>query len=79
MTEPSGLPAEKTRLVKADVKQRGNRRRVTLRIPWKVLGVTPPGAGARFGVNFAEVCYRGDQSWQLVWGQGPGACVLLAG
>jgi len=63
------LPAEQVGSIRAEVTGRGPRRRVLVRIPWKLLQVAPPAPGARLGANFGMTCWpsRGRSAWTLSW------------
>jgi len=73
------LGAEQVRLIRAEATGRGRRRRVLVRIPWKLLQVEPPEPGARLGVNFGMTCWpaRGRASWRLAWAEGYTPHLLL--
>jgi len=74
------LDAEKKQMIRADVLRRGDRRRVLVHIPWKLLGAKPPQAGASMGVAFGMTTHgrSGAQAkWRLHWGHATGAKLLL--
>ena len=74
------LDAEKKQMIRADVVRRGDRRRLLVRIPWKLLGAKAPEAGASLGAAFGMTTHGragGHVTWQLHWGHANGAKLLL--
>jgi hypothetical protein len=74
------LPAEQVRTIRAEVEGGGQRRRALVRIPWKLLQVTPPGPGARLSANFGMTCWpaRGRSASTLSWAPAGRGYVLFA-
>ncbi|HUT34562.1 MAG TPA: aldo/keto reductase [Planctomycetota bacterium] len=75
------VPAEQVRTIHAEVKGRGQKRRVLIRVPWKLLQVTAPKPPARLGANFGLTCWpaTGTSAWTLSWTPAGRGFVLLTG
>ncbi|MBM4035027.1 MAG: hypothetical protein FJ291_25065 [Planctomycetes bacterium] len=74
------LAPEQVQTIRAEVPGRGRRRRVLLRIPWRLLQLAPPKAPARLDANFGLTCWpaRGRSAWTLSWAPAGRGFLLLA-
>ncbi|MBM4042260.1 MAG: hypothetical protein FJ290_27520, partial [Planctomycetes bacterium] len=73
------LAPEQVQTIHAEVKGRGQKRRVLIRIPWKLLGLAAPKPSARLAANFGLTCWpaRGRFAWTLSWAPAGRGWVLM--
>ncbi len=73
------LAPEQVQTIRAEATGRGRRRRVLVRVPWKLLQLNAPGGPARLGINLGLTCWptRGRSSWTLSWAPAGKGWVLM--